>query len=515
MRRLILVTGALLFVSGLLAGQAYLEWVNRPCNNPQWLVEKACLYKPPMGSDTFVAGRQAFAGLHLNLHAWHGFQGLTLREPGRFDELSFRFLLGDQAYLCLFYATDGRTLKGIRISRNARFPSIRFEATPEGEFLRKEPLATGDVEADEWYTLRLSAQGNPALSNPVIARNESPSDAAIWACASPPTRHCNDQPIVLRPEQINTIGFRGGMAKVLIDDVYARRADGSVFTEDFSAHRNRLVVFVTACSVLLIFTLGLWAFLGFRGVGNRERMLSLLTAHLVLMIVAILTLLYVHFATFFYPNVTPRAEDDWVSRRTAGIVQGLKQELADGPEDARIILFAGTSQMYGTGALRQGDEIHCQVERLLNARQKAGGPYRCLAAGFPGSNCARILNDLPPLLVPRVEAVVINLGNNDMGREAFAEDLGKLLGLVKAKHLRVVLVLEANSVEQWPEELPSHPIMRGVAREHDVPVADLHAWLRSRYDQGFLWWDFVHLTSYGQQLAAELIADALDKTPSP
>jgi lysophospholipase L1-like esterase len=481
MRRLILVTGALLFVSGLLAGQAYLEWVNRPCNNPQWLVEKACLYKPPMGSDTFVAGRQAFAGLRLNLHAWHGFQGLMLREPGRFDELSFRFLLGDQAYLCLIYATDGGTLKGIRISRNARFPSISFEATPEGEFLRKEPLAIGDVEAEEW---------NTALS-------------------------INDHPVSFKVEQINTIGFRGGMAKVLVDDVSARRADGSVFTEDFSAHRNRLIVFAAACSALMLFALGLWVLLGRRGVGNRERMLSLLTAHLVLMIVAFLTLLYVHFATFFYPNVTPRAEDDWVSRRTAGIVQDLKQELADGPEDARIILFAGTSQMYGTGALHQGDEIHCQVQKLLNARQKAGGPYRCLAAGFPGSNCARILNDLPPLLVPSVEAVVINLGNNDMGRDSFAEDLGKLLDLVKARHLRVVLVLEANSIEQWREELPSHPIMRGVAREHDVPVANLHAWLRSRYDQGFLWWDFVHLTSYGQQLAAELIAEALDKTPSP
>jgi len=486
MRNLIVVTGALLFISGLLAGQAYLEWVNRPCNNPQWLVEKACLYKPPMGSDTFLAGRQAFAGLHLNLHAWHGYQGLMLREPGRFDELSFRFLLGNRAYLCLFYANDGGTLEGIRVSRNARFPSIRFEVTPEGEFLRKEPLATGDVEAEKWNTLRLSVQGSPALS-------------------------INDHLIDLKVEQINTIGFRGGMAKVLIDDVSARRSDGSIFTENFSAHRNRVVVFATACSGLLLFALGLWALQGHRGVSDRERVLSLLTAQLVLMIVAILTLLYVHFATFFYPNVTPKVEEDWVTRRTAGIVRDLRQKLADGIEEARIVLFVGTSQTYGTGALRQGDEIHCQVEKLLNARHHDGRPYRCLAAGFPGSNCARILDDLPPLLVPRVAAVVINLGNNDLGRETFVEDLGQLLDLVKAKHLRVILVLEANSIEQWPDELPSHPIMRAVAGEHDVPVADLHAWLRSRYDQGFLWWDFVHLTSYGQRLAAELIADAFVK----
>jgi hypothetical protein len=42
-----------------------------------------------------------------------------------------------------------------------------------------------------------------------------------------------------------------------------------------------------------------------------------------------------------------------------------------------------------------------------------------------------------------------------------------------------------------------------------VPVVDLHGRLRALEGTGFVWWDKVHLTSYGQELAAGLLFDAL------
>ena len=59
--------------------------------------------------------------------------------------------------------------------------------------------------------------------------------------------------------------------------------------------------------------------------------------------------------------------------------------------------------------------------------------------------------------------------------------------------------------------------MRNISTQYHVPLLDLNGYLTSDgvYDSGFLWWDLVHLTSYGQELAAEFIAKGIrDHFPS-
>jgi cob(I)alamin adenosyltransferase len=73
----------------------------------------------------------------------------------------------------------------------------------------------------------------------------------------------------------------------------------------------------------------------------------------------------------------------------------------------------------------------------------------------------------------------------------------------------VRFVLEPNSLELPSRDLPAkHAILREVAAALDVPVVDLPAAIgrAEREDAGFLWWDPVHPTSFGQALAAEAIA---------
>ena len=48
-----------------------------------------------------------------------------------------------------------------------------------------------------------------------------------------------------------------------------------------------------------------------------------------------------------------------------------------------------------------------------------------------------------------------------------------------------------------------------MAADHEVPVIDLHGYLVERKDAGFIWWDFVHLTTFGQRLVADKLADDL------
>jgi hypothetical protein len=83
-----------------------------------------------------------------------------------------------------------------------------------------------------------------------------------------------------------------------------------------------------------------------------------------------------------------------------------------------------------------------------------------------------------------------------------------------------VLVLEANSPEVAQDPIPPdenaellkrHGEMREIAKKHGLKVIDLHHYLSDPAvaDSGFIWWDFVHLTSYGQKLyAARLLKEA-------
>ena len=71
------------------------------------------------------------------------------------------------------------------------------------------------------------------------------------------------------------------------------------------------------------------------------------------------------------------------------------------------------------------------------------------------------------------------------------------------KHVFAVLLMVG------PGPLPLHDEMLRVARKHDVPVIDLHTLLRENHDIGILWWDKVHLTTFGQDFVGYLLADRI------
>ena len=89
----------------------------------------------------------------------------------------------------------------------------------------------------------------------------------------------------------------------------------------------------------------------------------------------------------------------------------------------------------------------------------------------------------------------------------FLNALRAFAGFNIRKGIKTIFVLEANSIEFTPGDLRLHPIMRQVGLEKNIPVLDLHGYLALNFDRGFLWWDFVHLTSFGQNLAAGILTD--------
>ena len=75
-----------------------------------------------------------------------------------------------------------------------------------------------------------------------------------------------------------------------------------------------------------------------------------------------------------------------------------------------------------------------------------------------------------------------------------------------------MFVAEPNSIERRPTDSQhgdlavKHRIVRTIAARHGLPVIDLQWYLTEQKDAGFIWWDFVHLTTLGQRLVAGKLA---------
>jgi lysophospholipase L1-like esterase len=114
------------------------------------------------------------------------------------------------------------------------------------------------------------------------------------------------------------------------------------------------------------------------------------------------------------------------------------------------------------------------------------------------------------------QIVVINLSNNDREIDWFARNIEKMIEISLANHIQPILILEPNSVERNDARLfVKHEIMRNVGTSKKVPVIDMHSHLRQMNDKGFLWWDLVHLTDFGQKLFAEKLLEDVSPFLSP
>jgi lysophospholipase L1-like esterase len=175
----------------------------------------------------------------------------------------------------------------------------------------------------------------------------------------------------------------------------------------------------------------------------------------------------------------------------------------------RRIAFFGTSQTRGQGAETVADTFVARVHARL-AAALGDLPLETYNLAVPGSQSGPLLalyrrswrNIRPDLLV-------VNLSNNDSDPEVLVENLRALTAEVRRDGGRIVFVLEANTTERDLEwHLHLHEAVAGLGKELNVPVWDLHGYLASDgvFDSGRLWWDNVHMTSYGQSLVADWLA---------
>jgi lysophospholipase L1-like esterase len=480
--------GVQLLAGWLLSG-TLLRRQNTLAENGRWTSTKPVLEKGVMGAYSFLSEHQTLAYNRLNLAAWHGFNEVAYIDPlDNLATIEFDAHLGKNGVLYLFYnRVDEQPYQAIRLSTVRRYPTASLTVDDEGRFLDERPLRPRAFRADSEFRVRLELK--PDLVELFF-------DDQRFASF----------PLELRDRQ--RVGFRSHLNPVAVDNVDFEGADGWRITERFGPPRKRyttpliVTVVLLASGLLLLLSAALFPKSG------RSIALASLTASLTFLVIVGLVLLLVRARASWYPSLDEslRKEEEYFrTGRAEEVLAGLDAQIGRAPGRRKHrLLFVGTSQTWGAGALHTDDTFVNRIEARLN-QQFRKPRYMCANLGVSSGRARTML----PLLRTiqgryRPGLVIINLGSNDRASGDFRRKIHEMVKLVRERNSLPVLVKEANSPLAVDEGLRArHLDMEALAELHEVPLIDLHGYLESEDRTGFLWWDKVHLTSYGHRLAAE------------
>ncbi len=495
-RALVGLTFVVLLCLGLLIARLYLSRHNTLLENGNWISTKATLGRAVMGAQSFVLGLQSLAGGALNLGSWHGFQEVISKEPFDPAAVEFDFFLSEGSYLTFLFNKTDAGYSGIRISKSGRYPPIFLEASPEGRFLRKRSLKRlRSFAASEWHTLRVEMHSDRCT---VLL-----DDRKLKNFRTP----------IARPQKI---GFRGGLRDALIDNLRVEERDGNVLRDSFGRPANWRRVTVLSVTAVLAISVLLFMVLR-RLLTTTDKMLLAYFSMLATVLLVIVAMLYA-FQTYskrFYPKETERLRRLEEHQRAANaeeIYAGIEKDYSPEPmPGVHRLLFVGASQTWGAGATADGDSWVQRLERLLN--DLGDERFECINTAVSAMKMRRMEKEfLERWLELKPRTVIINASHNDrsVSIRRFERPLTRLVEACQRAGIRILLIMEPNSLENQVRPLiRRHAAMARVAAAQRVPILDMHTYLAERHDDGFLWWDPVHLTSFGQRLFAERLLEEL------
>ena len=250
-------------------------------------------------------------------------------------------------------------------------------------------------------------------------------------------------------------------------------------------------------------------------VPGRQLGFYFLMINLTLLVIGVLAYLLVAERSDWYPGLDRSLAEkeayfrEGESARVERQVAARFADLAD--EDLHRILFVGSSQTWGAGARRADETFVSQLEGLLNAGRAEMPRYACVNGGISSTRAP----DLVPLVERwladgRPDMVVINLSSNDMATSMvdFDSAIRAMVDSILDAGARPVLIQEPRIMVEG--RLPLyHQRLETIAGDYGIPVIGLQEFLRKANREGFLWWDKVHLTSFGQSLVARRLHDEL------
>lgn len=486
-------------VAAVIAANIIRLQTNLLYRNTYWVSKKASLRKGVAGSVAYIVTPLALADGRLNLGVWSGYQEVLTKDTLSLSSAQFKFYLNENAYINFLFDGDEEGFSGIRLSNNNLFKNMTFVVDSEGKFLQKTPFAIGVVQSKRWNELKM-----------VFFRNRY-------------TAYLNDEylgsGVYKKTEQ--RIGFRGGMAKTLIDDVVLNFQDPR---REVYESFNNTSAFSIALVIALVILIGLncMFFFWFRAKERKDFPYSeIIKWNVSLALSLIIVNIYVWYSSGRYPlnyHLINWRGFESTSDNQQTVVDTIARAYGTNVSDKlfRVILM-GTSQTWGAGASDDNKAFSVLLEKLLNDQGGNTYLYEVINAGISGATSKDLADIyLAQWVKLKPKIVIINLSNNDSTSQILKANLERIVAMNKSQNIRTVFMLEPNSPEvakAMSEHLNgNHRIMMRVAEEQGIPYIDMHNFLLNYYDDGFIWWDGVHLTDYGQSRVAGKLYQEIKKS---
>lgn len=458
-------------------------------DKPQWEVSKVRAEGQLMGSAKYRDMPQAMAGEHLNLEAWHGCQEVLSAASIQPARLQFRFRYAPNGFLSLRFGVGAKRGYALRVSNDPHHPGGFFDVAYTGEFLHRLALPALDCAPDRWHTLelRLDSDGGTVLID------EAPAGSLPG-------------PLVLPGK----VGFWGGWQPAAVDDFEVFDAQDAVLVDEAFTHQFRWnplaagALLLVAALAALVYAFGRW-----RGVGQHEALAYVLSLLLCTASAAYTYLAARPYLAALYPKaeVLAARERSWFD----GLLERRDERImATGAERtagvALRLMFVGTSQTYGMGAMLQVNSFVPLLHDKFADAPFPSGRVECINAAVPGANTTLLFSHfVDRWLTLKPDIVVFNFGCNDPATSEFETNLRNMALAARRAGAEVIFMKEPTARGMVDQIDWKYAAIARVATSLKAPLIDAQAYMLSVEDSGFLWWDMVHPTDYGHRLMADYL----------
>ncbi len=508
-------------------------------NNENWIVQKRMLKMLVMGSDEFLLTRYPLHRNELNLGSHYGFQKVQFAHQVQSNEVDFDFKNNNQSYLDFIYFRNETSLLGIRLSSQGNQESFFFELNKDGKFIKKRPFGI-HLDKEKWNTFSLCV-----VKNKWIARLNGKQVSTTEFLS-----------------KINIVSFQSGMNGSRIDNVAIHSQKRGFFNESFSNYKHIFGYFLLNYLVLLL----LGGILKLYLTKLNDSFFNVWTA-LLIAFYFIFSFWY-FFDFYYYSGIMPRNNGitkelnpqiglasfkleeyrEYLFSKWSHLGNGkqlsleeiknlgypieriwkeliycgpmaptcksdeghLSLQLSSKKENIYRVFFVGSSQTIGSGAMELEETFVVKTHHLIATKLSPNIQLETLNLSVSGFDAERLFKLYSQDYVKYLpDLVIINLSNNDLGNN-FKNQIQNFININRLNKIKTLFLKEANDFEvgSRPMLLKNHQILDQLAHKNKIQILNLHEYLNNPklLNSGLIWWDFVHLTSYGQDLVANWLA---------
>lgn len=449
--------------------------------NGNWQSTKMKLKKGVVASVQYFTDLHALSNQRLDLSKWHGHQEIGLVRPYNFDEVNINFEIQHNAYLDLLFGSDEDERYGLRISRLKSHPSQLFTLNKYYQFVKIKEINSDLIKIQSENRINIKLENG--LLHFTLNNIELSAPDFAWKLKSP-------------------LSLRGSFYPVVIEKVELIQNGQVVFTENFTSKNSLL-------DTLMIIMLSLTTTVILALLTKKKNNMSFLYGEIALKLTLLLSTIL--FDQFVFENLTSRylvqknmhlGHKMFQLNALDDVKKNIQRQIEKNADVPRI-LFLGGSQTWGAGSRFTPPFTKQVCENYLKQ-------YLCINAGISSAETNLFKENIEYFKSLRPKIVVLNFGTNDKQKDQLKENLSFLIKTFKAIDSKIFVITEPNSGE-WIDHFNHYHLdkltsVKVAAQEEEVFLIDAQSRIHEWQSQGILWWDFVHLTDFGQIKMAELIS---------